>query len=139
MWLVLGLVGAAAIAVVGPLSNAVGFFSRGLSLGVTVQSPASITAKGAGLVVPLSVTCTGSFADLNVQVTERVGSVVTQGSGYASVPCVGGIQQMKLTVTPAGGKAFKKGSAVVQAQIFGCNNQICGSDSATATVDVSQK
>jgi hypothetical protein len=138
VWLVLGLVGAALIAILGPASSAVGFFSRGLSLDVKVQSPAVLVGKGAAVNQPLYVTCTSRNADLYVQVTQRVGSAIAQGFAYQNVTCAGGIQTVNVTVTASGGKAFKKGTAVVSAQIYGCLT-ICGSESDTETIAVSQK
>ena len=69
--LVSGAVGAL---VTGPSTPALGFISGGLILEVTIDSPATLVARGAAVDVPVTVLCTADFAFLDVQVTERVGS-----------------------------------------------------------------
>lgn len=137
---ILALASVAVIAVlIGPVSSAVGFFSGGLSLDVQVQSPATVVSRGAAVDVPLQIVCTSHQADLFVQVTQRVGSEIAQGSAFTQVTCEGDLQQVDLVVPASGGKAFKKGSAVVQAEIFGCLGRTCGSETDTATIDLVRK
>jgi hypothetical protein len=116
---------------------AVGFFSAGLFLDVQVESPARLLARGAAIEVPLEVTCnaTGSV-DLFVSVSQRSGSGVAEGFGFEQVPCSGSGEQVTVTVQATGGKVFKKGSAVVTAEVFGCNEAICGSETDTEVIEI---
>jgi hypothetical protein len=116
---------------------AVGFFSAGLFLDVQVESPARLLARGAAIEVPLEVTCnaTGSV-DLFVSVSQRSGSGVAEGFAFESVPCSGSGEQVTVTVQATGGKVFKKGSAVVTAEVFGCNEAICGSETDTEVIQI---
>jgi hypothetical protein len=133
---ILALTSVAVVAVlIGPVGSAVGFFSGGLSLDVQVQSPAILLSRGAALDVPVQVVCTSRQADLYVQVTQRAGSEIAQGFGYKLVTCEGDLQQVHVTVAADAGKAFKKGSAVAQAEIFGCL-RFCGDETNTATIDL---
>jgi hypothetical protein len=133
---ILALTGVALAAVlVGPLSSAVGFFSGGLSLDVQIQSPATLVSRGAAINVPLEIVCTSHQADLSVQVTQRAGSEIAQGFGYKEVTCEGDLQQVSMTVFANSGKAFKRGTAVAQAEIFGCL-QFCGSETDTAEIAI---
>lgn len=116
---------------------AVAFFSAGLFLDVQVESPARLLARGAAIEVPLEVTCnaTGSV-DLFVSVSQRSGSGVAEGFGFESVPCSGSGEQVTVTVQATGGKVFKKGTAVVTAEVFGCNEAICGSETDTEVIEI---
>ena len=122
----------------GPLSSAVGFFSGGLSLDVRIQSPATLLSRGAAITVPLEVVCTSNQADVFVQVTQRAGSEIAQGFGQKTITCEGDLQTVNVTVAANGGKAFKKGTAVAQAEIFGCL-QSCGSESDTAVTAIARR
>jgi hypothetical protein len=116
---------------------AVAFFSGGLFLDVQVESPARLVARGAAVEVPLEVTCnaTGTVT-VFVTVTQRSGSGVAEGSGSARVGCTGSGQQVTVLVQATGGKTFKKGPAVVTAEVFGCNNAICGSETDSEVVEI---
>jgi hypothetical protein len=50
----------------------------------------------------------------------------------------GDLQHLDVTVF-ANGNTFKKGVAVVQAQIFGCLGRTCGSESDTAEIAIVKK
>ena len=131
------LVGAAIATLIGPMSGAVGFFSRGLSLDVEVKSPATLASRGAAINVPLNVVCTSRRADLELDVVQRSGNGIARGFASKDIKCDGDIQQVTVTVF-AFNKAFKKGTAVVDAQIFGCA-RICGSEETTAEVAVARR
>jgi hypothetical protein len=116
---------------------AVGFFSAGLFLDVQVESPARLLARGAAIEVPLEVTCSGTgTVDLFVSVSQRSGSGVAEGGAFESVPCSGSGEQVTVTVQATGGKVFKKGTAVVTAEIFGCNEAVCGSETDTEVIEI---
>jgi hypothetical protein len=136
---ILALTSVAVVAVViGPVSTAVGFFSRGLSLDVRVQSPATLVSRGAAISVPLEIVCTSSQAEVDVHVTQRAGSAIAEGFAFKEVTCEGDLQHVDVTVF-ASGNAFKKGTAVAEAQIFGCFPRFCGSESDTAEIAIVKK
>jgi hypothetical protein len=124
----------ALFATTGP---AVAFFSGGLFLDVQVNSPAHLVARGAAVDVPLEVTCNSPFgADVFVTVTQKSGSGVAQGFGSDTVGCTGSGQQVTVRVRASGGKTFKQGTAVGDAEIFGCNNVTCGSETDSEVIDI---
>ncbi len=130
------LSGAAVAALFGTASPALAFLSGGLHLDATAQSPARLVARGAAIDVPVDVECNATQpASLSVSVTERVGKQIATGGGFAQeVACTGGHQDILIRVTAGPGKAFAKGTAVATAQIYGCNDTACGSESRTDTI-----
>jgi len=131
------LAGAAGLALISPASPALAFLSGGLHLDVTVQSPATLVARGAAVDVPVDVDCNSAQqVELSLTVTERVGSQTASGSTFVPESCSGGHQRFLIRVTAGSGKAFAKGTAVATASIFGCNNTTCGQDSNSATIQV---
>ena len=124
----------ALFATTGP---AVAFFSGGLFLDVQVQSPARLVARGAAVDVTLEVTCNSPFgADVFVSVTQKSGSGVAQGFGFDNVGCTGSGEQVVMRVQASGGKTFKQGTAVASAEIFGCNNVTCGSETDSEVIEI---
>jgi hypothetical protein len=116
---------------------AVAFFSGGLFLDVQVESPARLLARGAAVEVPLEVTCNAvGTVDVNVTVTQHSGSGATQGFGSDQVGCTGAGQRVSVVVQVFGAKAFKKGTAVASAEVFGCNNVTCGRETDTEVIDI---
>ena len=129
------LSGAAVVALLGGAGPAVAYDSGGLHLDATAQSPARLVARGAAIDVPVDVECNATqLASLSVSVTERVGKQIATGSGSSQVACPGGHQDILIRVTAGPGKAFAKGTAVATAQIYGCNDTACGSESRTDTI-----
>jgi hypothetical protein len=128
-------------AVLSPSSSAVAYSSPPLFLDVSVQSPATLVAHGAAISVPVIVTCNSTDAQVNLQVTEKVGKKTASGTTYANVGCTGGHETVLLTVA-AGSQsnsnvAFAKGSAYAVANVFGCTaNYVCGSETASATIRI---
>jgi uncharacterized protein (DUF58 family) len=116
---------------------AVAFFSGGLFLDVQVESPARLLARGAAVEVPLEITCnaTGTVF-VEVHVTQRSGSGVAEGFGFEEVACTGAGEQVTVLVQATGGKVFKKGTAVVTATIFGCNDVTCGSETDSEVIEI---
>jgi hypothetical protein len=124
----------ALIATSGP---AVAFFSGGLFLDVQVESPATLVARGAAVQVPLEVTCNATgTAFVQVTVTQKAGSGVAKGFGSAQVGCTGSGQQITVLVQATGAKTFKKGDAVASAEISGCNNVTCGSETDSEVIQL---
>jgi hypothetical protein len=123
----------ALFATTGP---AVAFFSGGLFLDVQVKS-ATLVSRGAAVDVTLEVTCNSPFgADVFVTVTQRSGSGVAQGFGSETVGCTGSGEQVVIRAQSFGAKAFKQGTAVVSAEIFGCNNVTCGSETDSEVIEI---
>jgi len=129
-----------ALAILGPASPAVGFFSPPLLLDVHIQPTATLVAKGAAVETRIDVTCAGAaYAYFNVSVVQRVGSEVATGySSSDQLVCTGQRDTHIVLVMAQSGKAFKKGPAVIEANIFGCAYSGCGSEDDQATVDITQ-
>jgi hypothetical protein len=120
-----------------PSGPAVAFSSGGLFLEVQVESPAHLVSRGAAVDVPLEVTCNAiGRVDVQVSVTQKAGSGVAQGFGFAQFGCTGSGQQVTVRVQPFGGKTFKQGTAVGTAEVFGCNNLTCGSETDSEVIDL---
>jgi hypothetical protein len=128
--LVAALLAALALALLAPAGPAVAFSSGGLFLDVQVESPGRLVAGGAAVDVPLEVTCNASGpVDVFVTVTQRVGRGVAAGFGFASFGCTGSGQDVTVRVrADSAGKAFIRGRAVADAEVFGCRPNICGSE-----------
>lgn len=134
--LTVALLAAGSFALFAPAGPAVAFSSGGLFLDVQVEEPAHLVARGAAVDVPLEITCNASFpVDVFVTVTQRVSKGVAAGSGFATVGCTGGGQDVIVRVrASAAGKAFIRGGAVIEAEVFGCRPSICGSETDSETV-----
>jgi hypothetical protein len=130
------LVGGAALALLSPSSPALAYYSGGLHLDVTPQSPATLVSRGAAVDVPVDVDCNASHADVFLKVTERVGSETAVGSSYARVACTGGHQRILIRVPANSGKAFAKGTAVATANIWGCTRTFCGDETNSVTIQI---
>ena len=127
----------ASFALFAPSGPAVAFSSGGLFLDVQVNSPAHLVSRGAAVDVPLEVTCNATGrVDVGVSVTQKSGSGVAQGFGSTRVGCTGSGEQIVVRVQASGAKAFKQGTAVVSAEIFGCNNVTCGSETDSEVIDI---
>ena len=127
----------ALFATTGP---AVAFFSGGLFLDVQVNSPAHLVAKGAAVDVPVEVTCNATgTSEVTVTVTQRVGKGIAQGTNSVPVACAGSGQNLVVRVrATVGGKAFQRGDAVADAEIFGCNADFstCGSETDSEVIRI---
>ena len=133
---VVAVVAGLVLALFATAGPAVAFFSGGLFLDVHVKSPATLVARGAGVDVPLEVTCNApGGASVQVTVTQHAGSGVAQGSGSTTVGCTGSGQQILVRVfATSGGKSFKQGTAVVDAVIFGCRQNTCGNETDSEAI-----
>jgi hypothetical protein len=135
------LVVGSALAVLGPASPAVGFFSPPLLLDVQIQPTATLVARGAAVETRLEVTCAGANeASVFVSLTQRAGSEIASGFGSANIGCTNQRQTVLVLVMAEQGKAFKKGTAVASADIRACtpNFSVCGFETDQATVSVTQ-
>jgi hypothetical protein len=125
----------ASFALFAPSGPAIAFSSGGLFLDVQVES-ATLVSRGAAVDVTLEVTCNSGTADVFVTVTQRSGSGTAQGFGSETVGCTGSGEQVVIRVPAFGGRAFKQGTASVSAEIFGCNNRTCGSETDNEVVEI---
>jgi hypothetical protein len=133
---VVAILAGSVLALFATSGPAVGFSSAGLFLDVQVES-ATLVSRGAAVDVTLEVTCNSPFgADVFVTVTQRSGSGVAQGFGSETVGCTGSGEQVVIRAQNFGAKAFKQGTAVVSAEIFGCNNVICGSETDSEVIEI---
>jgi hypothetical protein len=123
------------VAAVVPGSPAVAFQSGPLFLDAQVES-GTLVARGAAVDVVVDVACTSPTAFVDVSLTQRVGSEIASGFGFAEVGCTGGSQRVVVTVTASGGKAFRKQAAVATATVSGCAGNVCGSENDTETIDL---
>jgi hypothetical protein len=131
------LLAAGSFTLFAPAGPAVAFSSGGLFIDVQVEEPAHLVARGAAVDVPLEITCNASRVEVFVTVTQRVSKGVAAGSGFASFGCTGGGQDVTVRVrASAAGKAFIRGNAVIEAEAFGCNTRLCGSETDSETVQL---
>lgn len=148
---VVGLVvagGAAAALALGPAGLAVGQSSQPVQLQVAVNSPATLVARGAGVDVSVTITCSGPSAtsgNVSINLTENVGANVATGStagNSAAFDCTGRAQNVEvLDIANLGGKAFVQGSAVAQVTVSACEVNAgtvgaCTSTGPQATIKV---
>jgi len=136
--LTVALLAAGSFTLFAPAGPAVAFSSGGLFIDVQVEEPAHLVARGAAVDVPLEITCNArGQVDVFVTVTQRVSKGVAAGSGFASFGCTGGGQDVTVRVTASPfGKAFIRGNAVIEAEVFGCGIRICGSETDSETVQL---
>jgi hypothetical protein len=142
--------GAAAAIALGPAGLAVGQSSaptvgqssQPIQVQLVVNSPARLVARGAGVDVSATVSCSGQFVisgSVTVNVTEKVGKNLATGYGETGFDCMGGTAQNVevLAIANPGGKAFVKGSAIVQATMSACAvNGPCGGQSVQPTIKI---
>ncbi len=149
---VVGLVvagGAAAAVGLGPAGLAVGQSSAPtvgqssppIQVQVAVNSPATLVARGAGVDVNTTVTCSGQFVisgSVSITVTEKVGKDFATGYGETGFDCTGTAQNVEvLAIAEPGGKAFDEGSATAQASISACAvNGPCGGQEVQPTIKI---
>jgi hypothetical protein len=118
-----------------PASPAVAYFSPPLFLDVVVESPGRLIAGGAGVQVPVEVTCNaGVVAEVDIRVTQNVNGRLAEGVGFAIVGCTGMHQQVLLTAVASGNRAFATGRALAAASVFGCTTGVCGFERDQRTI-----
>lgn len=133
--------GAAAAAVLGPAGPAIGQSSPPLVVQIQVNSPATVVARGAALDVSVTIECsglaTGTTPFVSVSVTESVGGKIATGNADVSPVCTGTSQNLLMVVTAQAGKAFKKGAAVANGSIEGCDFTTCETAQDQPTIAIS--
>jgi hypothetical protein len=122
--------GAAAVAL-GPAGLAVGQSSPPtvgqssptIQEQIQVGSSGTLVAKGAGVDVAVTASCSGQFvesATISINLTETVKNGVATGYGGAGIDCTGTTQTTEVLVIAGSGKAFTKGTATANANINAC-------------------
>lgn len=115
--------GAAAATLLGPAGPAVGQSSPPIQEQLQVNSPATLAAKGAGVDVSVTASCSGQLVEsgsISVGLTEAVGKNLATGFGSTVIDCTGTTQTLEVVVVAGSGRAFAKGPATVNASIFAC-------------------
>jgi hypothetical protein len=128
-----------ALAALVPVGSAVALDSPPSATAFVEIESAQLVAKGAGVDVTVTYLCpAGGSASLSTTVTQRSGPEVTSGSSsFVSLPCTGEPEQRVVRVTAGGGmRAFKSGTALVQASMFACGSGFCGSVSDQEEVSI---
>jgi hypothetical protein len=96
---------------------------------VRIRQQATLVAGGAAVRVPIRYSCSPdtTYAEIDVQVTERVGgNRLAQGFGSTTnLVCDGQVHTAVVTVTAFGDNAFRRGEAFAQATLFFCNEFTC--------------
>jgi hypothetical protein len=142
--------GAVAAALLGPAGLAVGQSSpptvgagsAPIQAQIQVNSPATLVAKGAGVNVSVTASCSGQLVDsaqVSVGLTESVKGDIASGFGAASIDCTGASQTLTVeVVAELPGKAFKKGSAIATGSIDACtvNGSSCAYQTVTPTIKI---
>ncbi len=129
------------LALAGPALPAVASHSpSAVAADIEVGDEATLIAKGAGIIVPVEVTCAPDGRGfVSVQVSQVRGRDVNTGFGFTEVACEGTTQVVEVFV-PAQGGAFKNGTALVRAELFACGQdfQFCEQDEDIEEVSVSR-
>jgi hypothetical protein len=123
--------GAAAAIALGPAGIAVGQSSPPtvgqssppIQAQMQVNSPATLVAKGAGVDISVTASCSGPevvSGTISVLLTEAVKNGVATGDGEAGIDCTGTTQTAEILVIAQSGKAFTKGTAVASGNIGAC-------------------
>ncbi len=94
----------------------------GAFLEVEIGDSGTLIAKGAGVVIPVDVTCpAGTTSFLGVSITQTRGRFIASGGGGVEVACTGETQTVSVTVFAQNG-AFKRGTALVDAHLTSCTD-----------------
>lgn len=115
---------------------------------VELGDTATLVAKGAAVLVPVEVTCSAGElpppppfpfppfppfpSSVSVQLTQRSGNSIAQGTGGTNVVCDGTTQTVNVQLI-AQGAPFKNGTALATASVFACD-PIC--HTATDTEEI---
>ncbi len=125
------------IAAVVPGGTAVAYYSPPLFVDIAVQGPAHLVAGGAGVSVPVEVTCNpGAIAQVSIAMTQSVDGRVARGVGYAEVGCSGAHQTVLLTAVAQGNRAFRTGRGLAEGTVFTCIPEGCGTERDQRTIRI---
>jgi hypothetical protein len=123
-----GAVAAAALGPAGPAVGqssppTVGQSSQPIQEQIQVSSAGTLVARGAGVDVSATVSCSGLnvvSGNVSIGLTEAVKNGIANGFGYTTINCTGAAQTVQVLVIGESGKAFRKGSALANAYINAC-------------------
>lgn len=117
---------------------------------VELGDTAALLSKGAGLVVPVEVTCDPNqlppfpfppfpspSPSVSVQVTQRSGNRIAQGFGGGPATCTGTPQTVNVQLT-AQQAPFKQGTALATATVLMCYSTGCHSASDTEDIRITK-
>ena len=120
---------------------AVGQISPPSVFTLRIGNDATLVARGASIIVPVSVRCPADspFQSVSVQVTQRAGSKIASGYGGTSdFACNGATQTVNVQVN-AQGMAFKRGTASAQASMYACSPTFgCTPVQDSATINIAK-
>lgn len=133
--------GAVAAVTLGTAGPAVGQSSPPIQLQIQVNSPATLVAKGAGVNVSITASCSGQVvepASISVELTEAVKKDLAIGSGATTIDCTGATQTIEVLVVAESGKAFKKGAAIADANFSACTvgYSYCADQQVEPTIEI---
>jgi hypothetical protein len=134
------LAGGAAFALLSPAAPALASGS-GLDLVITVQSPATLVARGVAVDVTVDVTCNVQDPSAYVQLTERAGNWLVNGEGWLQLPaCTGSPQRVVVRVMAQGDRPFARGTGLATATASGCDEirGVCDDESASETIKITK-
>jgi hypothetical protein len=114
------LLGGSALAVAVPALAAVSNSSPPAGVAISIQGTGALTARGAQVTVPFTVTCPaqnyGTY--LYGTLSEKVGGGVASNNSSTRITCTNVPETVTLTFTAqSGGKAFKAGTAALNATL----------------------
>lgn len=119
--------GAAWLAVSTPVFPAVFVSSASPPASIDLQTQATLQARGARVLVPVTVLCSGPDAQVHVSVSQRAGSVIISGYGHLSVQCKGVSTTVAVPVD-ASSRPFKNGPAAATADLYTWNIDLQDND-----------
>lgn len=110
---------------------------------INVVGPVQLLAKGAGVLVPVEVTCdasfgSGSHAFVDVRILQRAGRLI-EGFGSVSsdtMNCDGTPQPFGVLVTTGSQRFFRQGAAIAQAFTTVCDPDFNVCEGAQMTEEV---
>lgn len=115
------LLGGSALAVAVPALAAVSNSSPPAGVAISIDGTGVVSAKGAQVTVPFTVTCPANsyYAYLSATISEKVGSGVASNSNFVRVTCTNVPTKVNVLFSAqSGGKAFKApGTAGVTATL----------------------
>jgi hypothetical protein len=133
------LAAGAALALLSPAAPAWASDS-GLTLAITVQSPATLVARGVAVDVTVDITCEAQDPAVFVKVSERAGNWLVYGEGFFQPACTGTPQRVVVRVMAQGDRPFGVGTALATGTVTGCDEtwSICGGESSDATIRITR-
>jgi hypothetical protein len=105
---------------------------------IEIGDTATLAARGAGLLVTVTVTCPADteFSDLFVSVSQRRGGRVANGSGFVgNIDCTGEPQEVTVPIQ-AFGAPFRQGVAFATADFSFCGPEFCQTVSDTEEITI---